>query len=231
MLRISVVGAPGRVGRLLVGMIDEADDLTLAAGLGRGDRGLPACDVVVDFSSPRGLRHWAEVCGRHGVALVSGTTPVGPAEEAALDEASRTAAVLHATNTSLGVAVLNRLAVEAARAMGPGFDVEVVEIHHNRKKDAPSGTAATLAERLREETGRGAIPTHSLRVGDVVGEHQVHVAGDGERLTLTHAATSRETFARGALRAARWISGKPPGRYAIEDVLGLPAVAPPAEAP
>ena len=223
MLRVAVAGASGRVGRLLVPLIYAAEDLELAAALGRDDRVLPACDVLIDFSTPPGLRHWLGQCRQSKVAFVSGTTPLDDEADRLLDAASAEIAVLHATNTSLGVALLNRLAADAARVLGPaGFDLVIVETHHRGKKDAPSGTARTLADRVERVAGR-AVPVASLRVGDVVGEHALHLAGDGERLTLTHAATSRETFARGALRAARWLAGRPAGRHGIDAVLDLPS--------
>ena len=238
MLKIAIAGANGRVGKLLVDLVDDADDLELAASLARGDRELPACEVLIDFSAPDGFRHWLAACGSSGAAFVSGTTGLAEADLSLLDEAASDIAVLHATNTSLGVALLNRLAAQAAAALGPEFDIEIVEAHHRHKKDAPSGTASTLANAVltaREQTrdaldfGRhgmtprehGRVGVHSLRLGDVVGEHTAHFATDGERLEVTHKATSRATFARGAVRCARWIAGRPPGRYTIEDVLGL----------
>ncbi len=238
MLKIAVAGANGRVGSLLVKLIDDADDLTLAAALTREDRELPGCDVLVDFSSPDGFRHWLGVCRSSGTAFVSGTTGLADTDLALLDDAAAEIAVLHATNTSLGVALLNRLAAQAAVALGPEFDIEIVEAHHRHKRDAPSGTAATLADAVLAARGQsrdaldfgrvgmtprepGRVGVHSLRMGDVVGEHTAHFAAEGERLEITHKATSRATFARGALRCARWIAGRAPGRHMIEDVLGL----------
>ena len=242
-LRIAVAGANGRVGRRLRGLIDEADDLTAAAMLGRDDETFDA-DVLVDFSSPVGFRKWLAACREKRIPFVSGTTGLVADDYALLDAAAADVPVLHATNTSLGVAVLNKLAADAARLLGDDYDVEIVEQHHRHKKDAPSGTADTLAkvvlaalERTEDDLQFGrrgmdarrpqSVGVHSLRLGDVTGEHTVHFAADGERLALTHAATSRDTFARGALRAARWIvtrpprPPRPPGRYAMADVLGL----------
>lgn len=227
------------MGQRLLALIEEQEDLVLAGALRRADSELPPnSTVLVDFSSPQGFRHWLGSCGAAGVPFVSGTT--GPSEDdlRLLDEAAKRIPVLHATNTSLGVAVLNRLSAEAARLLGEDYDIEIVESHHRHKKDAPSGTADTLARTILEATGRdesalqmgrhgmeprakGSIGVHSLRMGDVVGEHTVHLATDGERIEITHKATSRDTFARGALRAARWIVGKRPGRYSMEHVLGL----------
>ena len=210
-----------------------------AALLGRDDDAFDGeADVLIDFSAPAGFRRWLAVCREMRVPFVSGTTGLDASDYALLDAAAGDIAVLHATNTSLGVAVLNRLAADAARLLGDDYDVEIVEAHHRHKKDAPSGTADTLAkvvlsalERTEDDLRfgrRGMTPreprsvgVHSLRLGDVTGEHTVHFAADGERLALTHAATSRDTFARGALRAARWLARKPPGRYGMADVLGL----------
>ena len=237
-IRVAVAGANGRVGQRLRALIDEADDLAVAALLGRDDGDFGDADVLIDFSSPAGFRHWLAAGRDKRVPLVSGTTGLTADDLALLDAAAADIAVLHATNTSLGVAVLNKLAADAARLLGDDYDVEIVESHHRHKKDAPSGTADTLAKVVLAALDRDAdalqfgrvgmsprepksIGVHSLRLGDVTGEHTVHFAADGERLALTHAATSRDTFARGALRAARWIVARPPGRYAMGDVLGL----------
>ena len=238
-IRVAVAGANGRVGSRLQVLIGAADDLGAAAMLGRGDGGFDAdADVLVDFSAPAGFRKWLAVCREKRVPFVSGTTGLDAGDYELLDVAAKDIPVLHATNTSLGVAVLNKLAADAARMLGDDYDVEIVESHHRHKKDAPSGTADTLAKTVLAALDRDeralqfgrlgmsprrprSVGVHSLRLGDVTGEHTVHFAADGERLALTHAATSRDTFARGALRAARWIAAKPPGRYAMSDVLGL----------
>ena len=237
-LKIAVVGANGRVGQRLQSLIASADDLELAAAIGRGDSAIPDCDVYIDFSSPDGFTQWLAIAVERKTPFLSGTTGLEAEHFAALDEAAASIAVLHNTNTSLGVALLNRLARQAAAVLGDDFDVEIVESHHNQKKDAPSGTAITLTDAVLEGLGRSreviehgrvgmgvrepaSVGVHSLRMGDVVGEHTVHFAGGGERLAITHAATSRDTFARGALRASRWLASRGPGRYTIEDAIGL----------
>ncbi len=238
-LAIAVAGINGRMGRRIAALIDDAPDLSLAGGLEQADTALPpGAAVLIDFSSPEGFRHWLAACREAKVAFVSGTTGLADEDLALLDEAARDIPVFHATNTSLGVAVLNRLAAEAARLLGADYDIEIVELHHRHKKDAPSGTADTLAGAILGASGRsrddlafgrhgmeprrgGSIGVHSLRLGDIVGEHTAHFATDGERLELTHKATTRDTFARGALRAARWIAGRPPGRYGMGDVLEM----------
>jgi 4-hydroxy-tetrahydrodipicolinate reductase len=174
---------------------------------------------------------------RAKVPVVSGTTRLDATCERLLNEAARKIPVLWSPNTSIGVHVLAAIAAYAAKHLGPGFDVEIVETHHRAKIDAPSGTATRLADAIREARedldpvfGRegnvgprssSEIGVFAVRGGDVIGEHTVHLLGPGERIELTHRATSRDLFARGALRAARFLAGKPPGRYSMADVLGV----------
>jgi 4-hydroxy-tetrahydrodipicolinate reductase len=178
--------------------------------------GVPDFDVAVDFSLPEGFDAILGLCLERGAPLVSGTTGLDEAQRAAIDAAGARIPVLWASNFSLGVAVLHGLVERAARAL-QGWDCDIVEIHHTRKLDAPSGTALTLG--AVAEAG-GAIPRYaSLRAGDVVGEHTVLFAGQGERIELVHRATSRDVFARGALHAAARLHGREPGRYRIADLL------------
>ncbi|MEM1011165.1 MAG: 4-hydroxy-tetrahydrodipicolinate reductase [Planctomycetota bacterium] len=236
-LTIALVGGTGRVGRLLRQEVDADDTLSIVGDLRSGDAVPADADVLIDFSSPAGLAEFATKAADAGVAIVSGTTSLDDGANDALTYASGKVAVLHATNTSLGVALLNRLAADAARVLGHDADIEIVELHHNQKQDAPSGTADTLARRIldaRDQTdadlrlGRvgtmairepGTVGVHSLRLGDVVGRHEAHFATTGERLCVWHEATDRRTFARGAIRAARWIVGRSPGLYGMDDVL------------
>ena len=200
------------------------------------------CDVVIDFTAPSATRRHALACAAGGHALVVGTTGLGPLEMAALEEASARIPVLHSRNMSLGVAVLTELVRQAAGWLGDDFEVEILETHHRAKKDSPSGTALQLGEAVAESraqplaalaewsrprldpVGRtpGAIGFASLRGGRVVGDHSVFLLGEEELLELTHRATDRALFARGALRAAGWLHGKTPGLYVLRDVLGLP---------
>jgi 4-hydroxy-tetrahydrodipicolinate reductase len=255
---IAVCGATGRMGREVLRLCLEAEDLTLVgacagpddprlgedAGLLAGVQtsgvavtddvaaALLGAQVVVDFSLPAGFDRLVRLAARQGVAVVSGTT--GLRDDAALADAASKIPVLWAPNMSLGIQVLSELVAEAARKLGPAFDIEITEVHHRKKVDAPSGTALRLAEAaqavrpLRSVTGRqgnvGAreedeIGVFGLRGGDVIGDHSVFFLGLGERLELTHRATNRELFAQGALRAARWIAGRPAGRYSLADVL------------
>jgi 4-hydroxy-tetrahydrodipicolinate reductase len=188
--------------------------------------------VVVDFSLPAAVPELLRLAARQGVAVVSGTT--GLTDASILERAAQQIPVLWSPNMSLGVQVLADLAAEAARRLGPSFDIEISEVHHRKKIDAPSGTALRLAEAiqkvrpLRPVTGRegnvGArtseeIGVFGLRGGDVIGDHTVYLFGPGERIELTHRATTRDLFAEGALRAARWVVSQKPGRYSLADVL------------
>ena len=199
--------------------------------------GAPAGAVVIDFSSPAGLRALVgKLLATRPLPLLSGTTGLGAGEERLLGELSARAAVLHSPNMSLGVAATRAAAALLARALGPAFDVEIAEIHHVAKKDAPSGTALALARSVLEARGEpvepvldrttrgrprepGGVGVAALRGGAVVGEHTVYFLSEDERIDLTHRAVSRRVFARGALRASRWLAGQAPGRYAIDDVL------------
>jgi len=178
--------------------------------------GVPDFDVAVDFSLPEAFDAILALCLERGLPLVSGTTGLEPAQRGAIDAAAARIPVLWASNFSLGVAVLHDLVQRASRAL-PGWDCDIVEVHHARKVDAPSGTALTLG--AATEQG-GAAPRYaSLRAGDVVGEHTVQFTGLGERVELVHRATSRDVFARGALHAARRLHGRTPGQYRLADLL------------
>lgn len=178
--------------------------------------GVPAFDVAIDFSLPEGFDAVLALCEARGAALVSGTTGLSDAQKARLDAAAAHIPLVWASNFSLGVAVLHEL-VARASALLPGWDCDIVEAHHTRKLDAPSGTALTLG--AAAETG-GAHPHYaSIRAGDIVGEHLVQFATAGERIELVHRATNRDIFARGALHAARRLNGRAPGRYRIADLL------------
>ena len=178
--------------------------------------GVPAFDVAVDFSLPEGLEALQGLCQARGAALVSGTTGLSSTLQAALAAAATNIPVAWASNFSLGVAVLHDLVERAARAL-PGWDCDIVEAHHTRKLDAPSGTALTLGDAAG---AGGASPRYaSLRAGDIVGEHLVQFTGQGERLELVHRATNRDIFARGALHVAKRLAGRAPGLYRIADLL------------
>ena len=205
----AIVGAVSRkVGQRVIDGVPQfaADEL----------HGVPAFDVAIDFSLPEGFDRILALCLERGVALVSGTTGLEPVQRAALDAAALRIPVLWASNFSLGVAVLHDLVERAARAL-PGWDCDIVELHHTRKLDAPSGTALTLGAVAGEG---GATPRYaSLRAGDIVGEHTVQFATSGERIELVHRATNRDIFAKGALHAAARLPGREAGHYRLRDLL------------
>jgi 4-hydroxy-tetrahydrodipicolinate reductase len=195
--------------------------------------------VLIDFTAPAAMRQWLKTCRERQMAMVIGTTGLGDADHAAIDAAAKDIPVLQAPNMSLGVNLLFKIAAEVAKKLGDDYDIEIVEGHHRFKKDAPSGTAAGLAAAILSATGKtqdalvygrhgddvtrrkGDIGMHSLRIGDEVGRHTAYFAALGERLELTHVATSRDTFVRGALAAARWLAAQKPGRFSMADVLKL----------
>lgn len=243
MTRILINGAQGRMGQALLAGAASDPELRVTAGLDQGDdlaAALPATDVVIDFTFHSVTPDVARLCAAHGKALVIGTTGHHDEEKAVIRTAAEAVPMVWASNYSTGVNTLFWLVRQAAEILGPGFDLEVVEMHHRRKVDAPSGTAASLLEILGEvrqvqlsealRHGRkgitgartpGEIGIHALRGGDVVGDHTVIFAADGERVELSHRASSRDTFALGALRAAKWVVGRAPGVYSMQDVLGL----------
>jgi len=204
------------------------------------DGALRGADVLIDFTRPAATMAHAEACARHGVKLVVGTTGFAEDQKARLAELSKSVAMVMAPNMSVGVNVLLKLIDLAARTLGDEFDVEVIEAHHRHKVDAPSGTALRMGEVLAGALGRSlatdavygregvtgernprTIGFATVRGGDIVGDHTVLFAGIGERVELTHKASSRATFAQGALRAARFLAAKPSGLYDMQDVLGL----------
>lgn len=231
--RVVIHGARGRMGQALLRLAPERSDLQLVAAVSRSSPaqrvvdgvphfasseldGLPAFDVAIDFSLPDGFDSILALCQARGAALVSGTTGLDPAQREAMAAAAGRIPLLWASNFSLGVAVLSELVERAAAAL-PGWDCDIVESHHVHKQDAPSGTALTLGACVEQG---GANPRYaSLRAGDIVGEHLVQFASLGERIELTHRATNRDIFARGALHAAARLVGRPPGQYRVRDLL------------
>jgi 4-hydroxy-tetrahydrodipicolinate reductase len=259
-LKIALNGAGGRMGRRIADLAANAGHEIVAPidhkflgepyGSVIGDHRFRTnvvgeyggrADVLIDFSLPGGFRTRLAECLRHRTPLVSGTTGLEPADFNKLDEAAKIIPVLWAPNMSVGVNLLFSLAKQAAAILPETYDIEIVEMHHRKKVDAPSGTALGLLKAICEGNGRDAgeavrhgregqtgertrkeIGMHSVRGGDVVGDHTVVFASEGERIELTHKASSRDTFAGGALRAAEWIVGRKPGRYGMAEVLGLP---------
>ena len=257
-IRLAINGASGRMGRALLTLVREDKRFELSAALvsaNSAHNGTPvfadlptslryshdwstvAANVVIDFSGPEGIAAALAYCTKQNAALVTGTTGIDASLQAKLDEIAQRIPLLHAANFSLGVAVLKRLLREAAAAL-PDWDLEIVEAHHSRKEDAPSGTALALGHAAAEarnttlakdavyvREGRpgarrsGSIGFAVVRGGDVVGEHTALLLGQGERVELSHRATDRSIFARGALEAAAWLAGRKPGSYDIDDML------------
>src|SRR5436309_12103474 len=224
-VRVLLVGAAGRMGKTIVDLASNDPNIDIVAKCDLGDPIEPAmknCDVVIDFSQADATNEICRTALHHRKSLVIGTTGHSQEQRLMIEEAAQSLPIVFASNFSVGVNVLSWLTRKAAELLGRDFDPEIIETHHKMKKDAPSGTAKTLGEILKtvRETKKD-VPIQSIREGDVVGEHTVIFSGPGERLELTHSAASREIFARGALRAAQWIIGKPAGRYSMQDVLGL----------
>jgi 4-hydroxy-tetrahydrodipicolinate reductase len=241
--RLIINGAKGRMGQALISCAARDPELEISAALDAGDSfagALPGCDAVIDFTDASATAEIAEACAAAGKALVIGTTGHDDASRTRIHACASRIPLVFAPNFSIGVNTLFWLTRKAAEILGPDFDLEVVEMHHNLKKDSPSGTARRLAEILAEVRGldydrdvrhgregivgarsRVEIGMHAIRGGDVVGDHTVIFANAGERLELTHKASSRDTFANGALRAAKWAGRQAPGLYDMQAVLGL----------
>jgi 4-hydroxy-tetrahydrodipicolinate reductase len=263
--QLAIFGATGRMGRSLIRALGESGRFELCAavaspqsaslgmspfGGGAAEGGLAVthdvegalarATVAIDFSLPEAVGAHVSACAAAGVPLLVGVTGLNGATLELVARAAQNIAILIASNTSVGVNVVAKLAALAARALGPSYDVEILESHHRMKRDAPSGTALSLGEAVARargtslgaaavyerhgETGPrvpGSIGFSVVRAGDIVGEHTVLFAAEGERIEITHRASDRLNFARGALRAADWLIGRPAGRYSIEDALGL----------
>jgi len=264
-VRIAVFGAGGKMGCAIVRAIAAAQGAELTAAIERaeypnlgtdiaGIAGLPsstvrvvdqrpakgAADVWIDFSSPSAAVPNAQAAAAVGAAIVIGTTGVSAEDKAKIAEIAKTIPIVLTPNMSMGVNVMLKLVADAARMLGPGYDIEIVETHHRAKRDAPSGTALRLGEAVAEASGRDLakvarydrhgdigprtqteIGMQTLRGGDVFGDHTVFFFGQGDRVEITHRASSRDTFAHGAVRAALWLAGKPAGLFDMRDVLGL----------
>jgi 4-hydroxy-tetrahydrodipicolinate reductase len=243
MIKIIITGSKGRMGRALVACAANFPDVEILGQIDQGDdlrSVIREGDVVIDFSSHSATPQFATVCAEWKKALVVGTTGHSAEARSLMADCQARIPIVLSSNFSTGVNTLFWLTRKAAEILGPAFDVEIVEMHHRLKRDAPSGTAKTLAEILaaarQQQLDRVArygrsglvgertaeeIGIHSVRGGDVVGDHTVIFAGPGERVELTHKASTRETFANGALRAAKWVVQQKPGLYDMQDVLGL----------
>ena len=243
MTRVIITGSNGRMGKALIACVPHHRELELVGQVDQGDNLadiIAKCDVVIDFSSHTATASIAEMCVEHGKALVIGTTGHDDAEKSRITQHAARIPMVLSSNYSTGVNTLFWLTRKATEILGTDYDLEVLEMHHRLKKDAPSGTAKSLAEILADvrkqqlskvarhgregivgERTAEEIGIHSIRGGDVVGDHTVVFATNGERVELTHKASSRDTFANGALRAAAWLVKQKPGVYDMQDVLGL----------
>ena len=266
MIKIAVCGAAGRMGQRIIVSIIEAEgvvfcgalerpghpqigqDAGLLAGYGTTDvlitdnlnSVVAACDVLIDFTSPKVSLKNLEVCALNKKAIVIGSTGFTPEERIFAAELAKDIPVVLAPNMSVGVNVCLKVLKDVARTLGDDFDVEIVELHHNKKKDSPSGTAVRMGEVVADALGRDynkvanyhregicgertkeEIGMQTVRGGDIIGEHTVYFIGQGERIEISHRAMTRDMFARGSVRAAKWVDGKQPGLYDMQDVLGL----------
>lgn len=261
--KLTVIGAAGRMGRRILCLAIESGDFDVIAAVERQDHpdigkdaGVVAAtnhidiklsnihptsaDVAIDFSQPAAAERTIEYCLENKIALVSGTTGLNEEQHKKMESASKKIPIVYATNMSVGMNVLFKLVGQLALQLGEEYDIEIIEQHHRFKKDAPSGTALTLAKSIHAATGRnwpgdltygrsgldtmrqkGTIGIHAIRAGDITGVHSVMFGALGETVTINHTAQSRDTFARGALRAAKWLVTKKPGLYSMADVLGL----------
>lgn len=251
-MRIAIAGVAGRMGRMVAEICAE-QGLALAGGTLRAGEAAPegvtifadaaalaaSCDALIDFTNPAAVADHARACAGHGIAWVLGTTGLSKSDQAAIDRASREIAVVQAANFSAGVTIMLELARQLGAALPAGdYDAEILEMHHGRKLDAPSGTALALGRAVANGRGEpdqvlpgpadrsgarppGAIGFASLRGGQVVGRHSLLFASEAEHITITHEALDRRVFAAGAVRAALWTQGRPPGLYGMNDVLGI----------
>jgi len=223
-VRVLLIGAAGRMGKTISSLAntDPAVDISAQCDLGDSiELAMKDCDVAIDFSQPTATADVCRAALEHTRPVVIGTTGHSEDQRKIIEQTARSVPIVFASNFSIGVNVLFWLARKAAEQLGSDFEAEIIETHHKMKKDAPSGTAKTLAEVLKRQKDQREIPIRSIRAGDVVGEHTVVFNGPSERLELTHRAASREIFGLGALRAAKWVVGKPARLYSMQDVLGI----------
>lgn len=222
-VRVTLIGARGRMGQTIIGLAQHDTNIEIVAQCDLGDAVDPAmknCDVAIDFSNAGAIDEVCSAALKNKRALVIGTTGHSAEQRQSIEKTAKSLPVVFASNFSVGVNALFALTRRATEILGEEFAAEITETHHTKKKDAPSGTAKTLGEVLRQ-AGRSNVPIQSIREGDVVGDHTVVFIGPNERLELTHRAGSREIFASGALRAAEWVVGKPAGLYSMQNVLGI----------
>jgi 4-hydroxy-tetrahydrodipicolinate reductase len=243
MLKVAVMGASGRMGKMLIEAVEAAEDCTLHVTLDKGDdvrTGLTGADVMIDFTRPEATLAHLAVCADLGVKAVVGTTGFDDAQKDEIARFAERTAIVFAPNMSVGVNVVLKLLDLAARAMNEGFDIEIIEAHHRMKVDAPSGTALQMGQVVADALGRdlkqcavygregvtgvrdpSTIGFATVRGGDIIGDHTVLFAGTGERIEISHKASNRGIYAQGSLRAARFLAGQRTGLFGMNDVLGF----------
>jgi 4-hydroxy-tetrahydrodipicolinate reductase len=235
MIKLGIAGVRGKMGRRIFELARNNRDFEITLALERkgipeigkelgkikissSPDGLFLVDVFVDFTTPEGTETNLDYVARYKKALVLGTTGLNEAQVRKVEEVSKVVPVVFSPNTSIGVNVLFAILPELAKKLGPDYHIEIVEAHHSAKKDTPSGTAKKFAQVLANTTGK-EIPTHAIRLGDIVGDHTIIFCGNSERIEIKHQAHSRDLFAVGALKAAKWVANKPAGLYSMQDVL------------
>ncbi|MDD4909964.1 MAG: 4-hydroxy-tetrahydrodipicolinate reductase [Candidatus Omnitrophica bacterium] len=236
MIKLAVVGAGGRMGRRIIALANDDKEFNVICGIEKrghsasgkdvegvkissGTDNIFMCDVVIDFSLADAFPGTLKAALQYGKPLVLGTTGLGAKEQKELEGASKKIPIVYSPNFSIGVNILFEEAANLAGKLGKDYDIEIVEAHHNKKKDAPSGTAKRFAQLLADASGKN-IPVHAVRLGDIVGDHTIIFCGNSERIELTHRAHSRDLFAKGALKAAKWVVSRPAGLYTMKEVLG-----------
>jgi len=236
MIKLGIAGACGKMGRRIIDLASQDKDFELAFALEKkgtpvigkelgkikissNQDGMFLIDVFIDFTVPEASETNLDYVARYKKALVLGTTGMNDAQIKKIEEVSKIVPVVFSPNMSIGVNVLFNALPELAKKLGPDYGIEIIEAHHKTKKDAPSGTAKKIKEILSNASGK-EIPTHSVRLGDIAGDHTVVFCGNSERIEIKHQAHSRDLFAVGALKAAKWVFDKPAGLYSMQDVLG-----------
>ena len=235
MIKLGIAGVCGKMGRRIFELACKDKDFEIALALEKkgtpligkelgklkissGPDGLFLVDVFVDFTTPEATQGNLDYVARYKKALVLGTTGLNDTQLKKLEEVSHAVPVVFSVNMSVGVNVLFAILPEIAKRLGPDYSIEIVEAHHKTKKDAPSGTAKKFSQVLADRAGK-EIPIHAVRLGDIVGDHTIIFCGNSERIEIKHQAHSRDLFALGALKAAKWVMGKPQGLYSMQDVL------------
>jgi len=235
MIKLGITGACGKMGRRIFELAGYDKDLEVALALEKKGTpligkelgklrvssnmdGLFLVDVLVDFTLPEATDEHLDYVAKYRKALVLGTTGLSDAQKNKVEEIAKIVPIVFSPNMSIGVNVLFSILPEIARKLGPDYSIEIIEAHHKGKKDAPSGTAKKFAELITQVTKK-EIPTHSIRLGDIFGDHEIVFCGNSERIEIKHQAHSRDLFVVGALKAAKWIFQKPPGLYSMQDVL------------